>query len=144
MSVTQGALTQYAERALLDHILGGGNYSRPANVHFGLCTGVDDAGTVTGEPSGNNYARKEIVNNDTNFPAADTDLQGKTTKKNGTEILFNEASGSWGTISHGFISDHGTPGQGNVLMFVEFADAKPIGAGDVPRIKADSWELELD
>ena len=51
-----GSKSNYLEDALLDHVLGGGDYTRPATVYIGLWTAtLDDAsdGDTAGEPSGN-------------------------------------------------------------------------------------------
>lgn len=82
------------ENKLLDHVLGGGDYTRLATVYIALFTAAPtDAGGGT-EVSGNGYARKDVTNNATNWPAA-----ASGAKSNGTVITFAAASGgNWGTI----------------------------------------------
>lgn len=65
-----GSKSNFLEDELLDHVLGNAAYTAPANVFLGLFTvAPSDAGGGT-ECSAGNYARKQIANNNTNFPAA--------------------------------------------------------------------------
>lgn len=84
-----GSFSNYLENALLDHALGGGNYTRPATVYIALFTvAPSDAGGGT-EVSGNNYSRAAVTNDATNFPAASGGA-----KSNGVAITFATPSGS--------------------------------------------------
>jgi len=104
-----GSFADYLENKVLDHVLGGPDYSRPATVYMGLSTStITDAGGNITEPVGNNYSRVAITNNDTNFPAASGGA-----KSNGTAITFPTPSGDWGTITDYFIADAAT--DGNIL-----------------------------
>lgn len=118
-----GALTDYLENELLDHVIGNESYTAPATLYVGLAQSVADDGTITGEPSGNGYARVAVTNNATNFPAA-----SGGSKTNGTEITFPEATGDWGTLSVWFIADAATGG--NVLIYGDLTDSKTVGNGD--------------
>ncbi len=89
--------SNYLEAEILDHILGGADYPRPATVHVALLTDSNtavqrDAGTVTEVSAAvwTNYARKAVTNNVTNFPAATG--TAPTTKANGTIIDFGTAT----------------------------------------------------
>ena len=65
-----GSKSDFLENALLDHSLGGPDYTRPANVWLGLFSvAPTDAGGGT-EITGGAYPRKQVTNNSTNFPAA--------------------------------------------------------------------------
>lgn len=54
-------------------------------------------GTGFTEPVGNNYARKSVTNNTTNWPNAAT-VAGVTTKANGALITFANPTGAWGPV----------------------------------------------
>jgi len=85
--------SDYLENALLDHVLGGGDYTRPATVYIALYTAAPtDAGGGT-EVSGGGYARKAVTNDATNWPAA-----AGGSKSNGTAIAFPTATADWGTV----------------------------------------------
>ncbi len=72
--------------------------------------------------TGNNYARKSVVNNVTNWPNA---VSGS--KSNGTEILFATPSGSWGTITHFAIFD--AVSAGNMLYHGALNSSVAPGTG---------------
>lgn len=128
-----GELTDYLEKELLDHVLGGataGNvYTPPASVYVGLSTtAITDNGAVT-EPVGNNYARVEIVNTSANWSNA---TGNPTLKQNQNTLTFNSPSGNWGDIAGYFIADDDTGG--NVLMYCNFEEPIEITTGVVATI----------
>lgn len=117
--------SDYLENAILDHIFGGGNYTRPATLYFALFTSApSDAGGGT-EVSGNAYARVAVTNNSTNFPAATSG-----SKSNGTSIAFPTATGSWGTVTHYGVFDAASAG--NLLVHGALTASKVIENGDSP------------
>lgn len=96
--VPVGAVAE-RERILADSQFGAGSttYS-PATWYLGLSTTEpNDDGSNFTEPSGGSYARVEVTNNSTNFPAASTS-SGVTTKTNGTDFEFADPTGNWGTV----------------------------------------------
>lgn len=131
------SFTDYLENRVLDHVFGGADFSRPATLYIGLCTGVSESGTVTGEPSGGSYARVAVTNNTTNFPPA-----SGGTKVNGEVIAFPEATASWGTLDKVFIADSSTGG--NVLAYGSLTVAKTVGVGDTPKFNAGALTITLD
>jgi len=81
------------ENKILDHVLGGGDYTRLATVYIALFTAApSDSGGGT-EVSGGSYARVPVTNNATNWPAASGGA-----KANGTDITFPAPTANWGTI----------------------------------------------
>ncbi len=130
------ALSDYLENELLDHILGGGDFTRPATLYFGLYTaGPTDAGGGT-EVSGSGYARASVTNNLTNFPAA-----SGGTKSNGATITFPTATGNWGTITHVGIFDAASGG--NLLLHGALSATKLIETGDTPVYPVSSFGFTL-
>lgn len=88
-----GSKSNYLEDKMLDHVLGGPDYTRPATLYFGLFTAEpNEAGTGT-EVTGGSYARVAVTNNATNFPAS-----SGSQKQNGTPVTFVAATADWGTI----------------------------------------------
>lgn len=79
--------------AILDHILGGPDYTRVATVYVALYTVAPTSAGGGTEVSGGSYARVTVTNNATNFPAASGGA-----KSNGTLLVFPTATADWGTI----------------------------------------------
>lgn len=90
-----GGKSDDLENKLLDHVLGGGDYTRLSTVYVALYTATpNDAGGGTEvSTSGTAYARVAVTNNATNFPAASSGV-----KANGTAITFAKATADWGTV----------------------------------------------
>lgn len=126
-----GSKSDYLENLILDHVLGGGDFTRPASVHVALYSATpSDAGGGT-EFSGDGYARVEVVNNTTNWPnASDNSNQ----KQNGVDIEFASATGNWGTASAFGIFDDLTTG--NLLYWGDLSLSKLIETGDTPKFPA--------
>ena len=137
-----GSFSDYLEKEILDHVLGGADYSRPATVYVGLWTSaLNDAstGSTANEVSGGSYARKSVTNNATNWPAA----SGTTaTKSNGTAITFVTATASWGTVTHFAILDAAT--NGNILGWAQLTASKAIGDGDTASFAIGDLDVTLD
>jgi hypothetical protein len=91
--------------AVLDGLFGSG---APASffVALSLTSPFSDGTNVTEPDAGNSYARVEVVNDATNWPAA----SGRQ-KANGTDIAFPTATGAgWGLITDYVLFDAGTGG----------------------------------
>jgi hypothetical protein len=120
-----GSFSDYAENKLLDLVLGAQAFARVGNVFASLHTAnLLDNGTGT-EVSGNNYSRKSITNNLTNFPAAASRAKALAVRQD-----FAIATGAWGTVTDAGIWDASS--SGNLLWADTLAVAKSIGSGDVP------------
>jgi len=89
-----GSFTEDLANELLDHVFGNAAFTADSSLFIALSTTtITDTGGNMTEPSGGSYAREEVVNNATNFPAA-----ASGAKANGTAITFATATASWGTI----------------------------------------------
>lgn len=132
-----GSKSNYLELELLDHVLGGADYTRPATVYVALFT-VDpsDAGGGT-ECTGGSYIRKSVTNNDTNWPAA-----AAGAKANGTDITFIEATASWGTVTAMGIFD--AESAGNLLYWGELTVDKAIDNGDTAKFATGDIDITED
>lgn len=135
------SFSDYLELELLDHILGGVSlpYSPPANVFVALSTTTptDAGGNFTEPSSGNGYARVQVANNSTNWPAASSG-----SKSNGTTISFPQATGSWGTVTYFGVFDQLTGG--NCLMTGQLTTSKSVGALDTVQFSAGNLTVTLD
>lgn len=132
-----GSKSDYLENELLDHVLGGGDYSRPATVYIALFTAAPtDAGGGT-EVTGGSYARKAVTNNATNWPAASGGA-----KSNGTAIEFVTATADWGTVVAFAIFDAAT--DGNMLYWGDLTASKSVDSGDTARFAAGELDVTED
>jgi hypothetical protein len=120
----------YLSNHLLDHLLGGPDFARPATVYVALFTSAPGAGGGGTEVSGGSYARVAVTNNATNFPAA-----SGASKSNATAITFPAATAGWGSVSHYGLFDALTGG--NLLKFAPIlvagvATPRTVASGDQP------------
>ena len=133
-----GSKGDFLENKVLDHVLGGGDYSRPATVYVALYTATpSDSGGGT-EVSGGSYARVAVTNNSTNWPAA-----SGGSKSNGTAITFPTPSANWGTVTSFGILDASSGG--NLLYWGALAANKTINNGDAaPQFAAGALTITED
>lgn len=134
-----GSKSDYLEKEVLDHVLGGGDYSRPTTVWLALYTVTPtDSGGGT-EVSGGAYVRKSVANNATNWPAA----TGVTaTKSNGVSFTFAQATASWGTVVAFAIFD--ASAAGNMLYWGAVSPSKQIGSGDTAKFAIGDIDITED
>ena len=135
-----GSFSNDLEDKVLDHILGGGDYSRLATVYIGLWTAtLDDTstGSTAGECTGGSYARVSITNNATNWPAASSGA-----KANGAAITFPQATGSWGTATDFAILSAATAG--DILGYGDLTVSKAISSGDTASFAIGELDVTLD
>lgn len=127
------ALTDAAEKAILDHILGVAPMTAPAQVYLGLFTaapGEEGGGT---EVSGGGYARVAVGFSAAEV-AADGPDAGKTVSTNTDEIRIRAEGGDFGTISHWALFDAATGGE--MLIHAAFTEG--------PREYLDGDEVIID
>lgn len=132
-----GSLSNYAEDAMLDHVLNTSAMSVPTNLYVGLATATiddTDTGATVTEPSGaNNYARVNVNTWDT----AATRLTSNT-----SVVTFNQCqTAPWGTITDWFISDSGTIGAGNIIAYGTLATSKSVVVGNTPSFAAGELDV---
>jgi hypothetical protein len=124
-------MSNYLENALINATLRNTSYTSPSTVYVGLfTTDPTDAGTGT-EVSGGSYARKSVT-----FGAPSN---GVTT--NSAAVEFDQATGSWGTVTHIGILDALTTG--NLLYHTALDVSKAIDTGDIFKIAIGSLSVTL-
>lgn len=131
-----GSLSDYAENALLGHVLNAA-YTSPATVYLVLCT-ADPTDAATGAScnevaNSGAYARKAI-----SFGAASA---RRITQD--AQVDFDTATGSWGTITHWAIADSGTYGAGNILAHGQFSASFAPVTGNTPRVASGQVYIEF-
>ncbi len=123
-------LTDQRKAEILNALYGGAALTVGANIHVALSTTTPtSAGANFTEPVGSGYARVQVANNVTNFPAAT--VANPAVKNNGTEIAFPAATGNWGTVTHFGLWTAATGG--TLLDWGALPTSKTIGAGDTAR-----------
>ena len=133
-----GSKADYLENKLLDAVLGGPAFSLPANVYIALFTTIpNEAGAGGVEVTGGSYTRAVVVSNATNFPAA-----SGSSKANGTEITFPQASADWGLIVAAGVFD--ALSGGNMLYIGTLTNNKQIDSGDTAKFPAGSITVTED
>jgi hypothetical protein len=126
------AISNYLENALLNATLRNTTYTSPATVYAGLFT-TDPTDDGSGsEVSGGSYARKAIT-----FAAPSNGV----TTNSAAACEFDQATGSWGTITHFAIFDALTTG--NMLYYGALTTSKTIASGDVFKFATSSVTVTL-
>lgn len=124
-------MSNYLETALINATLRNTSYTSPTTVYAALFTDdPTDAGTGT-EVSGGSYTRKAIT-----FGAPSG---GAST--NSAAVEFDQATGSWGTITHFGIYDAST--SGNLLYHGALTTSKTIDSGDVFKFSTSNISVTL-
>lgn len=124
-------MSNYLENALINATLRNTSYTSPATVYVGLFTSdPTDAGSGT-EVSGGSYARK----------AATFGSPSNGASSISSAIEFDQATGSWGTVTHFGIYDAST--SGNLLYHGALTVSKTIDTGDVFKFASGALSVTL-
>lgn len=127
-----GAVSNYLENALLNHVFRGVAYTSPTAIYVALYTSDPTDADIGTEVSGGGYARQQVTFN------APSD--GVIT--NTADIVFPEATADWGTITHLGLRDAATAG--NLLWYGPVVQSRLILTGDQLVIKAGTISVSLD
>lgn len=132
-----GSLSDFSESALMNHVFSSSAYTPAATVYLALCTAdPTDAGTgasMNEVGNSNNYTRKAIT-----FGAASA---RRVTQS--ADVEFDQASGSWGTVTHYAIVDSATHGAGNMLAHGALSTSKSIVNGNTPTVPSGEVYVEI-
>ncbi len=128
-------MNDFLELELLDHVLKGDSYTAPADPYASLFTATpDDAGNGTEVPVANAYVRKVIPF--TNGAAAGAII-------NSADCTFDQATGSWGTITH--MAIHDASAAGNFLFWsILTGGSKIVADGDTFKFATGDLTVALD
>jgi hypothetical protein len=127
------ALSDYAEKLLLDWMMTNGSVTRPTAWYVALFTTATDDASGGTEVSGNGYSRQTVT-----FDAA---TSGTGTTSNTDAPTFTAAGGNWGTITHIAIHDAATGG--NRLWHGAMAASKTIEDGDSLQFAIGNIDLTI-
>ena len=124
-------MSNYLENALINATLRATTFTSPAAVYVSLHTAdPTDAGSGT-EVSGGSYARKSAT-----FASPANGASATS-----ADVTFDQATGSWGTITHIGIWDALTTG--NLLYHTPLTTSKTIVTGDIFKIASGSLTVTL-
>ena len=127
------ALSNYAEKLLLDFAMTTGSATRPTAWYVALYTAApDDTGGGT-EVSTGGYARQSVT-----FDAASS--PGGTTSNNNT-VSFTASGAGYGTVSHIGIFDNVSGG--NLLWHGSMTASKTVADGDTLEFSVGNIDLTL-
>lgn len=127
------ALSDHAEKLLLDWMMTSGTATRPTAWFVALYTAApSDAGGGT-EVSGAGYARQSVA-----FDAAAT--PGGTTS-NSADVSFTAAGGDYGTVTHLGIFDASSAG--NLLWHGALTASKTVADGDTITFATGNIDLTM-
>lgn len=127
------ALSNYAEKLLLDWLMTTGSATRPTAWYVALYTAApSDSGGGT-EVSGNGYSRQSVT-----FDAGSS--PDGTTQNNNT-VSFTASGGNWGTIGWIGIFDAST--SGNLLWHGAMTASKTIEDGDTLEFSVGNIDLTI-
>ena len=127
------ALSDHAEKLLLDFLMTTGTATSPTNWYVALYTAApSDSGRGT-EVSGAGYARQSVA-----FDAAAT--PGGTTS-NSADVSFTATGGNYGTVTHLGIFDASS--SGNLLWHGALTADKTVEDGDTITFTAGNIDLTM-
>lgn len=127
------ALSNYAEKLLLDWMMTTGSATRPTAWYVALFTAApSDSGGGT-EVTGSGYSRQSVT-----FDAAAT--PGGTTS-NSNLVSFTASGGDFGTVSHIGIFDAST--SGNLLWHGAMTASKSVSDGETLEFSVGNIDLVL-
>jgi len=127
------ALSDYAEKLVLDWLMTNGSATRPTAWYVALYTAApSDSGGGT-EVSGSGYSRQSVT-----FDAA---TSGTGTTSNTGAVTFTAAGGDWGAITHVGIHDAST--SGNLLWHGALTTSKTIADGDTLEFSIGNIDLTV-
>lgn len=130
-----GSFSDYLEDKILNHIFGKNSYT-PPNIYVALSTAdpQDDASGLA-EPIGHAYARVQTSASDWNVAAGGS-------LDNASNIIFPQATGSWGTITHFALFDAATGG--DMLACGALSQPQIIDSGNTVKFTAGYLDINMD
>jgi len=118
-------MCNYLVKKLLDHALGVAAYTMPTTIYVGLFTAdPTKTGAAATEVTGNAYARKAMAFNAATLGAGNT--------ANTADVVWPQATGAWGTISH-------------VVLFDALSGGNPLFYGplNAPQVVANTNTFQI-
>lgn len=128
---TTGALSNYAENKLLDHVLGVAPFTQPT-VYLALLSSASTDTTMGTEITGTWYSRKPVV-----FDAA---IEG--TSNNNSIVDYGIVTDAAVSITHWALLDNTI--DGNMLIYGEFSNPQIASPGNHVFVPVASLNISAD
>ena len=127
------ALSDHAEKLILDWMMTAGTATRPTAWYVALYTAApSDAGGGT-ELTGSGYAREAVA-----FAAA---TSGTGTTSNTGAVIFTADGGDWGSVTH--MGIHDASSGGSLIWHGALAAAKTVADGDTLEFAVGNIDLTV-
>lgn len=146
---TAGALTDYAENKIVDHVFRATAFSEtiPASYYIALNTAACSDSSQGTEATGGSYARVAITRGTAAWNGTHGTTTGASSGTNGTisnaaAITFPAATADWGTVSHWRINDASTAG--NDIVCAALTASRNITTGATPAFAAGALTVQID
>lgn len=139
-----GALSNYLESGLINHVFRGVPFSAPSTLYIGLAKSFNSGNLELGnidEASGGGYQRQGYSANASNWILPYISGSAMATH-NLSGIQFSVATANIGTVSGIFISDSST--SGNLLFYGALSHPRDIREGDQFVFSSGSLRVTLD
>lgn len=136
--------SDYLEQKLMDHVFNQVSYAATVDTYLALyTTATADAGTGT-EVTGGSYAREIVQENGGASPAWNLAVVSGTAYRvdNGADVVFTQATASWGTVSHTSVMD--AVSAGNMLAHAALTASKTVDNGDTFKFNSGDFDIDLD
>ena len=142
-----GALSDYLENKLIDHVFRGTAYTAPGTIYVALFTSACSDAAGGTEVSGGSYARPAITSSGSNWANTQASGTGVSSGTSGTTsnsgvINFATPSAGWGAVTHWGLYDALT--SGNLLVCAALSTAKTINSGDSVSFAAGALTVQID
>jgi hypothetical protein len=139
-----GALSNYLESGLINHVFRGVPFSAPSTLYIGLTKSLNSGNLELGnidEPSGGGYQRQSYTANTSNWILPYTSGSAMATH-NLFAVEFPLATSNIGDVSGVFISDSVT--SGNLLFYGALANSRNIRQADQFTFPSGSLKIVFD
>lgn len=121
--------SRYYENLIWNHMLRGEPFRPPQRVYMGLLNAAPTSIRAAAEVSGSGYERQAVE-----FAEATAGVL-----EVGQEVGFPVAQSGWGTVVAIGVYDDAEAG--NLLLWSELAEAKPIGVPDLFKFPVGMFDL---
>ncbi len=139
---TQNNMSDYAAESLLNHVFRNSSWAPPA-TYLGYATAVvadSDTGASVAEPGGGvGYSR--LLANPNGGGSPQWRIAASGVVRNQDALIMPTPTGSWGTLTAGFLAD--ALSGGNLLFYDNSLTPQAVGVDDTVRVAIDQFTAAL-
>ena len=140
LAANAGAMSDFLETALINHLMRGTAYTAPTNMYVALATSSGSESACGTEVSGGSYARVAVAAGTGSWAATSS---GNGTTSNVSVITFPTPTANWGTVIEFCVFDASSAG--NMLFRAALTTPKTINSGDAaPSFAAGALTFQID